>query len=386
MRYLVLGAGLQGSAAAWDLARSEGTTSVLMVDREAPIAEAAASALPDASVEVRTAARDLSDAEALDKLLEDADACLNALPYFMTLQVAEACARRGVHYVDLGGNTDIVLKILELDELAKGSGARLVPDCGLAPGLAATAAMSAIEGMEEVESLRIRVGGLPQNPEPPLDYALFFSIHGLINEYLGEAVMLREGEIVRERTLGEVEAIDLPEPLGRCEAFATLGGSSTLPWTLKGRVRNLDYRTVRYPGHVEKIRLLRDLGFFDETPLAVGGSKISPREMSSAVLERLLNRGEVPDWVIFRVEAEGTLDGRRVRRRLQMLDGFDAATGLSAMRRTTAFPASLVLQFLARGESPHPGALRLEEAVAPGPYLAELARHDLKIETSLRDA
>ena len=386
MRFVVLGSGLQGSAAAWDLARSAGVDSVLMVDREASIVEEAAKALPPAPVKIETVARDLSDASALGELLDQADACFNALPYFMTLTVAEACARRGVHYVDLGGNTDIVLQILELDSLAAENGARLVPDCGLAPGLAATVAMAAIEGMDEVENLRIRVGGLPADPEPPLDYALFFSIHGLINEYLGEAVVLSDGEIARVTTLNDTEIIDLPEPLGRCEACPTLGGTSTLPWSLKGRVRELNYKTVRYPGHFEKIRLLRDLGFFEDSPKKIGGAEVTPRQFSADILTEHLDRGSaVRDLVIFQVEAEGEIDGVNKRRRLRMIDHFDEKTGFSAMRRGTAFPASLVLQFLARGDAPRLGAMRLEEAIAPGPYLAELAEHDLEILETLED-
>jgi len=385
MRMLVLGAGLQGSAAAWDLARSRGVRSVVLADREMGIVEGALASLPPSPLEIGKAAGDLADPGVLAGLLGRADACLNALPYFMTLPVAEACAGSGVHYVDLGGNTDIVLKILELDPIAAASGARLVPDCGLAPGLAATASMAAIEGMSEAESLKIRVGGLPADPRPPLQYALFFSIHGLINEYLGEAVLLRDGRIVRVPTLGEVESLQLPDPIGRLEAFTTLGGSSTLPWTLKGRVRNLDYKTLRYPGHVEKIRLLRDLGFFDQANRRIGKAEISPRDLSTELLREQLDQGPVRDLVIFQVEAEGRIEDRAKRRLLRMIVRYDESVGLSAMRRSTAFPASLVLQHLARGESPRPGALRLEEAISPAAYLAELAEHGLVLEETLED-
>jgi lysine 6-dehydrogenase len=237
--------------------------------------------------------------------------------------------------------------------------------------------------MDDVDSLKIRVGGLPADPEPPLDYALFFSIHGLINEYLGEAVILRDGKIARVKTLEEAESVEFAEPLGQCEACTTLGGSSTLPWTLEGRIKNLDYKTLRYPGHFEKIRLLRDLGFFSENLLKIGDAEASPRDMTSTLLEEHLDRGEVRDLVAFRVEAEGLIGGRLHRRRLQMIDRFDESTGFSAMRRGTAFPASLVLQHLARGLVPRRGALRLEEAIAPGPYLAELAEHGLVLEESL---
>ncbi|MDP6669668.1 MAG: saccharopine dehydrogenase C-terminal domain-containing protein, partial [Candidatus Krumholzibacteria bacterium] len=342
MNVLVLGAGLQGSAAAWDLANSPGVESVLLVDRTREILNRALQSLPPSRLDIGTSPADLSDPKTLKELLSSVDACLNALPWFMTLAVAEACARRGVHYVDLGGNTDIVQKILKLDSLARENSACLVPDCGLAPGMAATVTMAAIEDMDQVEQVKIRVGGLPQDPRPPLDYALFFSIHGLVNEYLGEAVQLRDGKIHLQTTLDDVESLEFPEPVGLCEAFSTLGGASTLPWTLQGRVRNLDYKTLRYPGHADKIRMLRDLGFFSETPEE--GDAGSPREFTSRILEKYLTSFEAKDLILFRVDAEGKQGQRNIHRRFEMMDFFNEEQGMSAMRRTTAFPASIVLQ------------------------------------------
>ena len=387
MRALVLGAGLQGSAAAYDLLVHGGATALTLVDADPAALARCQDALPalrDRGAVIR--ALDLADPAALAPLLADADACFSALPYFLNLPVAEACARAGVHYVDLGGNTAIVQRTLELDPLARASGATLVPDCGLAPGLAATVCMAAIEGMRTVDALRIRVGGLPQHPRPPLDYSLFFSVHGLINEYMGEAILLRDGELATVPTLEDVESLDFPAPIGRCEAFATLGGTSTLPWTLKGRVRNLDYKTVRYPGHVDKIRLLKTLGFFDEAPVDVAGAPVSPRALSAALLTRALWEEDVRDVVVFRVEAEGVGPDGPCRRRYQMIDWYDGLTGLSAMRRTTAFPAAVVLQLIAAGEGAGPGAHSLELAVPPARVLEELARRGVVVarsETSL---
>jgi lysine 6-dehydrogenase len=320
MRVLVLGAGLQGSAAAYDLLRFGGARRLTLVDADgAALARCFAElpALAEAGAQAR--ALDLSEAAALAPLLAEADAVFSALPYFLNLPVAAACARAGVHYVDLGGNTDIVRRTLELDPIARATGATLVPDCGLAPGLAATVAMAAIEGMATVESLRIRVGGLPQHPRPPLDYSLFFSVHGLINEYMGEAVVLRGGELATVPTLEEVESLEFPPPVGRCEAFATLGGTSTLPWTLRGRVRELDYKTVRYPGHAAKIRLLKQLGYFDEAPLAVEGRMLAPRALSAALLTRALTEEGVRDLVVFRVEALGETAAGPPRPRVEMI-------------------------------------------------------------------
>lgn len=383
MRVLVLGAGLQGSAAAFDLLKHGGATALTLVDADAAALARCVAELPLlAESGARTRTLDLADPAALAPLLAEADALFSALPYFLNLPVAEACARAGVHYVDLGGNTDIVRRTLALDPLARASGACLVPDCGLAPGLAATVAMAAIADMERVESLHIRVGGLPQHPRPPLDYSLFFSVHGLINEYMGEAVVLRDGELATVPTLEDVESLDFPAPVGRCEAFATLGGTSTLPWTLRGRVRELDYKTVRYPGHAAQIRLLKQLGYFDETPIAVEGRLLAPRALSAALLTRALTEEGVRDLVVFRVEAQGATPVGGRRRRFEMIDYFDEATGLSAMRRTTAFPAATVLSLIARGEGAGPGAHSLELAVPAERCLAELARRGLVIARS----
>ncbi|MBM4118497.1 hypothetical protein FJ251_12325 [bacterium] len=383
MRALVLGAGLQGSAAAYDLVTHGGATRLTLVDAEGAALTRCLTELPALSAAGATArVLDLADPAALAPLLAEADACFSALPYFLNLPVAEACARAGVHYVDLGGNTDIVRQTLALDPLARASGACLVPDCGLAPGLAATVAMAAIAGLAGVESLKIRVGGLPQRPRPPLDYSLFFSVHGLINEYMGEAVALRGGELVSVPTLAEVESLEFPPPVGRCEAFATLGGTSTLPWTLRGRVRELDYKTVRYPGHAEKIRLLKQLGYFDEAPLSVEGRAVAPRALSAALLTRALSEEGVRDLVVFRVEAVGESPAGRRRRRFEMIDFYDEATGLSAMRRTTAFPAATVLSLIAQGEGAGPGAHSLEVALPAERCLAELARRGLVIARS----
>jgi lysine 6-dehydrogenase len=205
---------------------------------------------------------------------------------------------------------------------------------------------------------------------------------------MGVAHVLREGEIVAVPTLQGIERLHFPEPVGECEAFSTLGGVSTLPWSLRDRVRNLDYKTVRYPGHAAGIRLLRDLGFFDERPRDVDGLRVAPRAVSARVLAESLSSqddNDERDLVVFRVEAEGELDGRRRRRRYEMIDFFDEKTGMSAMRRCTAFPASVVLQMLAGPHAPGPGAHRLEWAIDPAHCLRELASRGLDLRTVLED-
>ncbi len=383
LRALVLGAGLQGSAAAYDLARSEGVARVLLVDGDEDSLAEAAPLLAGLAVETRHI--ELGEGGDLGSLLSGFDACFSALPYFLNPGVAEACARAGLAYVDLGGNTEISRGILELDAVAKESGARLVPDCGLAPGLSATVVAAATRGFSELERVAIRVGGLPADPQPPLGYSLFFSIHGLLNEYTGEATVLREGRIERVATLCEVETIEFPPPVGTCEAFTTLGGVSTLPWSFAGRVRELDYKTVRYPGHAEKIRLLAELGFLAEEPVALADGDVIPRELSARLLGDSLRAGGDRDIVVFRVDVEGWTGGRRARRRYELMDFFDEETGLSAMRRCTAFPASVLLQLLARGEGAGPGAYSVEDAAEPEAVLRELEERGLDLRSELTD-
>jgi lysine 6-dehydrogenase len=219
--------------------------------------------------------------------------------------------------------------------------------------------------------VRLRCGGLPQRPRGPLGYQLTFSIAGLTNEYLGEAEVLRSGRRLLLPTLDELEELNLPEPLGRCEAFTTSGATSTLPRTYQGRLRELDYKTVRRRGHCAKVRAMRDLGLLSDEPVVVPGGRVRPRDVFHAVAETAL-AGDGPDLLVLRAEASGRHQGRARRRRIEILDLQDEATGLTAMQRMTGFPAAMVAQALARGEA-EPGAKPLELALPAAPLVDGLA-------------
>ncbi|HEU4593855.1 MAG TPA: saccharopine dehydrogenase C-terminal domain-containing protein, partial [Pyrinomonadaceae bacterium] len=371
MRILVLGAGRMGLGAAFDLAHnSEGVEAVTVADLDAGRARAVAETVGGAGV--RAAQVDVADTARVVELMRGHDSVISCVTYFHNLALARAAIEAGANFCDLGGNNAVVDAELALDAEARAAGVRLTPDCGLAPGMVSVLVAHGAERFQSLEEIHIRVGGLPQNPKPPLDYQLVFSVEGLINEYVERARVIREGRIVEVESMTEIEALDFPEPFGRMEAFQTSGGTSTLPETFAGRVRELDYKTIRYPGHCERFKLLLDLGLASSVEVELDGARVSPRRLLGELLTRHLPADE-PDLVFVRVEFKGrmTNDEATARTlRYDIIDRQDERTGLSAMMRTTAFPASIIAQMMARGDVLERGATPQEKAIDPDRFVA----------------
>lgn len=375
-RYLILGAGRQGTAIAYDLVRHGAPGRVVLADSQEEIAKEAAERVNRlAGGELARAAvcNAAHVAEAQD-LMGDADVVVSAVPYRLNAALARAAIQAKTHFTDLGGNTDIVKQELALHEEAEAAGISVVPDLGLAPGMGNILAAWAIRQLDAPEEVVIRCGGLPQHPRPPLHYKLVFSVHGLTNEYSGMGQALADGEIVQVPTLTQPEEIDVPG-VGRLEARVTSGGTSTCPETFHGKLRTYNYKTLRYPGHFELMAAAKTLGFLDEEPVLVGDAKVAPRVMLHALLARECSY-EDEDLVVLRVAATGTKDGKRRTLTLDLVDRQDAETGFTAMERTTGFPTSIVAIMMARGEIP-PGARPPELSVPGGPFLAALGERGL---------
>lgn len=384
MRFLVLGAGYQGLAAALDLARAPDVEEVVIADVDAARARRAAERLQGSRAPVRSETIDVANEPRLVDRLRGYDVVISAVPYFLNLTLTRAAIDAGVSFCDLGGNTDLVREQEALDERARDADVTIVPDCGLAPGMANLLAAAGIARLDRADEVRIRVGGLPLRPRPPLDYMMVFSMYGLLNEYLGYATVLRNGKRAEVETLGEVEEVTFPKPVGKCEAFVTLGGASTMPWTFEGKVKTLDYKTVRYPGQAEKIRLIRDLGLLETTPVPVDGVPVSPRALFAAVVEPLLTFPNEPDVVVMRVAVTGVRNGKRREIVFEMLDHMDMKRGISAMMRTTAYPTTASALMMARGEVPFRGVAAMERAIPAEAFLKEIGRHELKIQVRER--
>jgi lysine 6-dehydrogenase len=379
VKYLLLGAGLQGTAIAWDLLRQvDDTEALTIVDRDQGALDRIAAHLGD-DARLALVRGDVSESAEIAPHVEQASTVISAVNYWLNDDLTALAIAHGAHFLDLGGNNDIVARQLARDQAARAAGVTILPDTGLAPGLAGILGWHLAGSLDPCESVRLRVGGLPRRPQPPLNYQLVFSVQGLINEYIEDCVVIRGGQIGHVPGLSELESITFPEPFGDLEAFQTSGGTSTLPQSLLGRVNSLDYKTIRYRGHCEQIRLLQDLGMTSSEPEQIDGAWIAPRAMLARRLEAMLPR-EGDDVVLLLAEAEGHADGQAVRRSIRIIDHNDPATGLSAMMRMTGFPTAIMARMLATGEVTAPGARPQETVVPAERLLDELARRGVAVE------
>jgi len=374
LRILVLGAGLQGSAAAYDLLQQSPvervTVADLKPDRVPPFLR------PHVGRRLALVKVDVQDAAALRETIRGHDAVLCALPYYYNLDVTRAALEAGVRSADLGGNTEIVFQQKKLDPEARACGVSALPDCGLAPGLVNVLAAEGIRRVGEAQVVKIYVGGLPQHPEPPLQYQIVYSLEGALDYYTSPSWVLRHGKPTRMDALSELEQVAFPPPVGMLEAFHTGGGVSTLPWTYEGKVQTMEYKTLRYPGHAAIMRAVRDLGLLELKPLRVKGKEVVPRDVFIAAVSPRLTKPEGRDLVALRVEVRGR-DGREVV--WQLLDYFDEARGISAMMRTTGFSLAIVGVMLVDGRIAAPGVHTPDEAVPFAEYLGELARRRIEV-------
>ncbi len=385
-RYAVIGAGMQGTAAAYDLARFGDAGEIQIADRDPARAEEAARRLNHLLGRslVRPIVLDVRDEKAVVEFLRPIDAAISAVPYRFNPLVARAAIEARTSLCDLGGHTPTTWEILALDEAAREAGISLIPDCGLMPGLGNTLAVYAMRRMDQPRHVRIWCGGLPQRPRGPLGYRLFFNIAGLTAEYTGKAIFLRHGRIVEVEALTEPETITFPPPVGTCEAFVTSGGTSTCPWTFQGILETYEEKTVRYPGHLERIRLLAELGFLETDPIEIDSVQVIPREVFHRLVgPRLQFPGDPADVVVLRVTCEGTHEGQAMEITLELIDFYDPETGFTAMERTTGWHAAIVAGMMARGETPK-GAIPVERAVDPERFVAEWLRRGIPIQETVR--
>lgn len=379
MKILVLGAGRMGHGAVFDLIHnSPAVESVTVADFDMAKAEDVA-----ASVGGNITAKqiDASNYDDIVELFRGHDSVISCVNYWYNVSLSKAAIEVGANFCDLGGNNYIVDEQLALDAEAKAAGINIIPDCGLAPGMVSILAMHGAAKFEKVDEIHIRVGGLPQHPQPPLNYQLVFSVEGLINEYIEVARVIRDGKIVEVDSMTELESLEFAgfPPL---EAFQTSGGTSTLPDTFLGNIKELDYKTIRYAGHCDKFKTMIDLGLCSSEEMVVDFQKVKPRKVFGELLQKHLP-ADGPDYVLVRVDFVGSQNGETKKLRYDIVDKLDEQTGMSAMMRTTAFPASIIAQMMASGDVISRGATPQEKAIDPEKFVAELARRDIEIIESL---
>jgi len=337
---VIAGAGKIGSAIALMLAQS-GSYDVTLIDKdEANLVKIA----PHHAL--TTTHVDIGDSATLMKLLAGKFAVLSALPFHLTLSLAEAAQAVGIHYLDL---TEDVATTKRIEKLAQKGQAAFIPQCGLAPGFISIIAHDLAQKFEKLDTLRLRVGALPQYPSNALNYNLTWSTDGLINEYIEPCEAIVEGKLINVPALEEREEFSLDGIL--YEAFNTSGGLGTLAKTLEGKVRTMNYRTIRYPGHQKLIKaLLHDLNLKNR------------RDLLKEVLENALPL-TMQDIVVVFVTACGWKDGRYMQESYahKIYAGKVSGQEMSAIQITTAAGIATTVDLLAQGKLPQHGFIRQED-------------------------
>jgi lysine 6-dehydrogenase len=426
--YVVLGAaGQQGQAICDHLLRSKDTGTVVGIDLDRDVLSSLEGRLKDPRF-VATKGN-IRNMRKIRGLLKGSDVVVASVSYQFNYELAKAAMEAGAHFCDLGGNDSIVRKQYTLHDEAVMRKVRIMPDTGIAPGAVSILTMYGIGmlGIELPEEVKIRVGGLPQDPEGFLKYMEVFSMEGLINEYDEPVRILRGGEVRVVEPLSEIETLRFPEPFGMMEAAFTSGGASTLIDRFKGEDIDLDYKTIRYPGHFYKMRVLRRLGFFSTEPVRLRGglvpakfsaklveryekdtchelsgneehvlrmmgflsedrrdydrSAISPRELTKMLLDDHISyQGE--DALLLKVDIKTGLK-RKYRHgvELALIDRFDPKTGHSAMQRTTGYSSAIIAQMLARGhvKGSAYGVLAQEDFISPEKFVRAWKRRGIEL-------
>ena len=379
MRMLVLGAGQQGSACAYDLLANTDSEVVLA---DINVENVPGFLQPYLGGRLTLRQVDARDRAAVRAAMEGVTATMSAFPYYFNLGMAVAAIDSGSHFCDLGGNTEIVLQQKALHERARERGVSVVPDCGLAPGMVNILAEYGIRRMDRPRAVRIKVGGLPQNPEPPLNYQVVYSLEGVLDYYTTQSWVLREGKPALVAALSEIEEIDFPG-VGGLEAFHTAGGLSTMAQLYEGALETMEYKTLRYPGHARAMETIRDLGLLELEPVRVKGTEVAPRDLFISVVGPRLRKDPrtSPDLVALRGEVEGEKDGEEVLLRWDLVDRFDPETGITAMMRTTGYSLAVTGAFQAQGKV-EPGVWTPDEAVTAEDYITELRKRGVEIRAS----
>ncbi len=343
MKTIVLGCGLVGGLIAKDLAKDK--------DFQVTVADIDEKKLDELTKgkDIRGIKVDLSSSEAIRKIVADQDIVIGAVPGFLGFNMLRLVIEAGKNIVDISFMAE---DTLSLDELAKKKGVTAVVDMGVAPGMSHMIVGYADSLLDETESAAILVGGLPVIREWPYEYKIVFSPKDVIEEYIRPARLIESGKIVEKPALSDLELVNLPK-IGTLEAFNTDGLRSLL-YTIK--IPSMKEKTLRYPGYAEKMRMLRETGFFSDTAIEVGGVKVKPIDLTSQLLflKWELEEGE-EELTVMQVIVQGEKEGKRLCYTYDLLDYYDKNEKATSMSRVTGFPCAIMARLVAQGEFQYPG-------------------------------
>ena len=343
MKTIVLGCGLVGGLIAKDLAKDK--------DFQVTVADIDEKKLDELTkgTDIRGIKMDLSSSESIKKIVAEQDIVIGAVPGFLGFNMLRSVIETGKNVVDISFMPE---DVLSLDGLAKKKGVTAVVDMGVAPGLSHMIVGYADSLLDETESATILVGGLPMIREWPYEYKIVFSPKDVIEEYIRPARLIESGKIVEKPALSDLELVNLPK-IGTLEAFNTDGLRSLL-YTIK--IPSMKEKTLRYPGYAEKMRMLRETGFFSDTAIEVGGVKVKPIDLTSQLLfpKWELEEGE-EELTVMQVIVQGEKEGKRLCYTYDFLDYYDKDEKATSMSRATGFPCAIMARLVAQGEFQYPG-------------------------------
>lgn len=375
MRITVIGAGLIGSAVASELNLRDSVTQIQVCDARArPLQD-----LHDdvKSAKLRSFQVDVRDVNVLEPILRGSACVIGCAHPDVNPVLAEACLEQGMHFCDLGGNDDIVKKELALHKKAKQKSVWVVPNCGLAPGLVNVLCLHGIDQFDEVVAAHLRVGDVPLKPEPPFNFRISWSAEKIIDDYTHSVQLIENGKIKNAEPLSMTEPICFPTPFSEMESFCTAGGLSTLTDQLAGKIETLDHKTIRWPGHVSQMRALLELGFGEDRNIDVR-THLTYRDVLVRRMRQRLG-GTHEDAVLLRVLIKGKIGGAKRTLVYQMIDRYDPASKMTAMKRCTSIPAAAASYLIASGAVKGGGAKPPENVVPRKKYLEMLEERGLDI-------
>jgi len=323
-----------GSSIARDLIKSREVEDVTLCD--ADISRLRSARRAEASLKLKLKEHDVRRRTQTIELLRRHDVGVGALPHNLCEYPIRATLTAAVAYVDLIYGWRYERSNIDLN--AKRRGVTIIPACGLAPGLSNVLAWSAVDQLDSVQEVHIKTGGIPERPRPPLNYRIVFSFEAVLEEYLRKARIVRNGKIVDVEALSGLENVTFQKPIGRCECFYT-DGLSNLVQTIR-HVKDMDEKTIRWPGHVAQIRTLIECGFLNQKPISINKHEVIPRKFTEQVLSDRLALGNEKDLTLLRVDVTGKKAGNIIHHRSEMIDHYDSRKKITSMARTTAYPCA----------------------------------------------
>ena len=381
MKVTVIGAGAIGSAVARDLIERDNVSHVQVCDSHARLLQRLDDQLK--SPKLRSYQVDVRDLRVLSSILNSSDVAIGCVTSALNPRLARLCLDQNIHFCDLGGDDNTVLQTLELDKEARRKSLWVVPNCGLAPGVVNVLSRAGIAQFDEVNVVRLRVGDVPLHPEPPFNFHLSWSADKILNDYTQPVRLIEDSKVIETDPLSRDERLHFGAPFGEMEAFCTAGGLSTLVADLADKVKTLDHKTIRWPGHADQMRFLIGLGFAETQKIDVR-THLTYRDVLIRRMRRRLKE-EHADAVLMRVLIKGRVGKETKTLVYEMIELYDEGKQMSAIQRATSIPAATVACMIGSGAINGGGAAPAENVVSAEDFLATLEERGLKIKKTWYD-